>query len=370
MKQLALCTSILKFTELQDFTEALRLNEKDLIITCRYIYEPYFGSMNLPVQVVFQEDFGVGEPSELMITGMLSSITSDYERVIGMGGGTIMDIAKLFCLKNMLPLEDLFTGKIPAEKKCPLVLIPTTCGTGSEVTNVAIVSFPSLNSKLRLAEDPMYADQAVFLPKLLEQLPYEIFATSSIDALIHAIESSLSPLATPYSELFGHEAMRMIIAGYQKMRKEGKEILPSLLEEFLIASNYAGIAFGKAGCGAVHAMSYPLSGKYHVPHGEANYALLTAVLKTYSRKTCSEKYNIVVKILKQLLHCETEQVFDELDSLISFILEKKPLQAYGTVPEDLPAFTDNVLQYQQIIMSHNPTVLDREDILSIYQTCF
>lgn len=369
MKQLSLCSSILKFTEIKEFTDSLQVNENDLIITCRYIYEPYFGSFDLPAQILYQEEFGSGEPSEPMIAGMLSSLRSDYKRVIGIGGGTIMDIAKLFCLNNITPLEDLFTGKTTAEKKCPLVLVPTTCGTGSEVTNVTIVNFPALNSKLRLAADAMYADEAVFIPRLLEQIPYQIFATSSIDALIHAIESSLSPLATPYSELFGHEAMRMIVGAYQKMRKNGKDLLPNLLEQFLIASNYAGIAFGKAGCGAVHAMSYPLSGKYHVAHGEANYALLTAVLKKYSQKTCSEKYDVVVTILKDLLHCDAEYVFDELDRLISFILEKKPLHAYGTAPDDLPAFTDNVLKYQQVIMSHNPAVLEREDIMDIYQSC-
>ncbi|MDO5538834.1 MAG: 4-hydroxybutyrate dehydrogenase [Eubacteriales bacterium] len=369
MKQLALCTSIHKFEEPREFAEELNLNENDLIITCRYIYEPFFGSLNPGAQVVYQEDYGTGEPDETMITRMYASITPDYERVIGIGGGTIMDISKLFCLKNMMPLQDLFTGKIPVEKKCPLVLVPTTCGTGSEVTNVAIVSFPSLDSKLRLAEDPMYAGEAVFIPKLLSQLPYHIFATSSIDALIHAIESSLSPLATPYSELFGHEAIRMIISAYQEIRQKGKDMLPDLMEKFLTASNYAGIAFGKAGCGAVHAMSYPLSGKYHVAHGEANYALLTAVLNAYSQKNCSEKYDIVVDILKEALHCEKECVFDELDHLLSFILEKKPLHAYGTTENDLYAFADNVLQYQQVIMSHNPAVLYRDDILSIYRSC-
>lgn len=370
MKQLSLCTSILKFAEPGEFIEAFQIGPKDLIITCRYIYEPYFSSHDLPAQVLFQEDFGSGEPSEPMIMGMLSAISTDFDRVIGIGGGTIMDIAKLFCLQNIQPLEDLFTGKIPAEKKCPLILVPTTCGTGSEVTNVSIVSFPSLDSKLRLAEDPMYATEAVFIPKLLEHLPYQIFATSSIDALIHAIESSLSPLATPYSELFGHEAIRMIVNGYQQIREKGKEILPDLLEMFLIASNYAGIAFGKAGCGAVHAMSYPLSGKYHVAHGEANYALLTAVLTAYSHKECSDKYDTVVKILKESLHCEEENVFTELDNLISSIFEKKPLHEYGTAEEDIPAFADNVLNYQQVIMSHNPTVLNREDIIGIYRSCY
>ena len=112
MKQLSLCSSILKFTEIKEFTDSLQVDENDLIITCRYIYEPYFGSFDLPAQIIYQEEFGSGEPSEPMIAGMLSSLRSDYKRVIGIGGGTIMDIAKLFCLNNITPLEDLFTGKI------------------------------------------------------------------------------------------------------------------------------------------------------------------------------------------------------------------------------------------------------------------
>ena len=116
----------------------------------------------------------------------------------------------------------------------------------------------------------MYAESAVLIPELLEGLPFGVFATSSIDALVHAVESSLSPKATAYTKLFGYKAIEMIIKGYQKVVKEGKEVLPGLMSDFLIASNYAGIAFGTAGCAAVHATSYPLGGKYHVAHGESN----------------------------------------------------------------------------------------------------
>ncbi|MCQ4720652.1 iron-containing alcohol dehydrogenase, partial [Flavonifractor plautii] len=108
----------------------------------------------------------------------------------------------------------------------------------------------------------MYADHAVLIPELLEGLPFSVFATSSIDAQVHAVESSLSPKATPYTKLFGYKAIEMIIMGYQRIATEGREALLSLLEDFLVASNFAGIAFGTAGCAAVHALSYPLGGKY------------------------------------------------------------------------------------------------------------
>ncbi len=167
------------------------------------------------------------------------------------------------------------------EKKRELVIVPTTCGTGSEVTNIAILNRTRIGTKLGLVSDNMYADSAVLIPELLKGLPFAVFATSSIDALVHAVESSLSPKATSLTKLFGYKAIEMIIRGYQTIAAEGKDARISLLEDFLVASNYAGIAFGTAGCAAVHAMSYPLGGKYHVAHGESNYAMFTGVLKNY-----------------------------------------------------------------------------------------
>ena len=127
----------------------------------------------------------------------------------------------------------------------------------------------------------MYADEAVLVPELLNGLPFAVFATSSIDALVHAVESSLSPKATPFTKLFGYKAIEMIIRGYQEIAANGPDARLPLMKDFLIASNYAGIAFGTAGCAAVHATSYPLGGTYHVAHGESNYAMFTGVLKNY-----------------------------------------------------------------------------------------
>jgi len=266
MKLLSLQSGLNQFESCNAFLNEFEINKNDLIITCSYIYDDFFKSYDLPAQVIFQDHYGAGEPSDEMIEKMIAAIDPErpYERIFGIGGGTVMDISKLFALKQMTPLVDLFTWKITPEKKCSLILVPTTCGTGSEVTNVSIVGFPSLNTKLRLAADALYADEAVLIPELTKHLPHSVFATSSIDALIHAIESSLSPLATPYSKAFGHEAIRMIIHAYRQIRTQGFDCLDALMDTFLVASNFAGIAFGKAGCGAVHALSYPLSGKYHV----------------------------------------------------------------------------------------------------------
>ncbi|MFR0911097.1 MAG: iron-containing alcohol dehydrogenase [Eubacterium sp.] len=236
MKLLSLCSGLNQFNSCKEFIDEFKITKNDLIITCSYIYDDFFKDFNLEAQVVFQDKYGNGEPTDEMIQKMIDSIDFSYERIFGIGGGTVMDISKLFALKQMTPLVDLFTGKIKTKKKCPLILIPTTCGTGSEVTNVSIVGFPSLDTKLRLAVDQLYADEAVFIPELIKHLPRGVFATSSIDALIHAIESSLSPLATPYSQIFGHKAMEMIIDAYKQIRDNGFDVLDSLLDTFLIAS--------------------------------------------------------------------------------------------------------------------------------------
>lgn len=369
MKLLSLHSKLNQFESCRDFVNEFQISKNDLIITCSYIYEDFFKDLHLDAQIIYQDRYGTGEPNDEMILDMTAAIDGSYERIFGIGGGTVMDISKLFALKQMTPLVGLFTGKVTPEKKCPLILVPTTCGTGSEVTNVSIVGFPSLDTKLRLAADALYADDAVIIPELTSHLPRQVFATSSIDALIHAIESSLSPLATPYSQVFGHEAMRMIIRAYQQIRQHGYDILDSLMDDFLVASNFAGIAFGKAGCGAVHALSYPLSGKYHVAHGEANYALLTSVLKKYAAKNCSAKYDEVIRILAEALKCDPKNVTTELDQLLSVVLPKKAMHEYGTTPDDIPAFAESVLTYQQVIMSHNPTVLSKDDIIDIYNDC-
>ena len=127
----------------------------------------------------------------------------------------------------------------------------------------------------------MYADRAVLVPELLEKLPPYVFATSSIDALIHAVESTLSPKGNEFTRLFGYKAMEMILKGYKKILAEGEEARKELTDDFLTASCFAGIAFGNAGCAAVHALSYPLGAAFHVAHGESNYAVFMGVMNYY-----------------------------------------------------------------------------------------
>ena len=233
------------FDTCKEFAEAFRLNSDDLILSNAYIYEPYFGCMeNLNCHVIFQEKYGAGEPTDVMVDAILADAAKTRcKRVIAIGGGTVIDIAKVLAVSDGEGVDDLYDKAPDLEKKRELIIIPTTCGTGSEVTNISIMARTRIGTKLGLVSPAMYADYAVLIPQLLEGLPFKVFAASSIDALVHAVESALSPKATPYTKLFGYKAIEMIIRGYQTIAKKGPESRFSLLNDFLLASNYAGLAF-------------------------------------------------------------------------------------------------------------------------------
>ena len=370
MKQLAIKPVIHAFDTCKEFCEAFEIGEGDLIITNEYIFNPLFTDLGIKADVMYQEKYGTGEPSDEMAEAMYADMKADYKRIIAIGGGTIIDISKIFALKNVSPILDLYDGKAEIIKDKELVLVPTTCGTGSEVTNIAILELKSRHTKLGLAVDEMYADSAVLIPELLKGLPFKFFATSSIDALIHALESSLSPKATVYTEMFGYEAIKMILEGYKVIAKDGQDARMPLLKDFLIASNYAGIAFGNAGCAAVHAMSYPLGGTYHVPHGEANYCLLTGVFKKYMSIDPNGKLKKMNRFIADILGCEEAAVYDELEKLLNQIIQCKPLHEYGVKEEELETFTDNVMEKQGRLMGNNYVELSRDDVYDIYKKLY
>ncbi len=323
MKQFMVKPELFRYETAKTFAEEFQIGQDDLVITNEYIYQPYFGGLSLECEVIFQERYGAGEPSDDMAEAIYRDIKGNPKRIIAIGGGTVIDISKLFVLKNVSPILDLYDGKLSIEKDKELILVPTTCGTGSEVTNIAILALNSRGTKKGLAVDEMYADKAVLIPELLKGLPFRFFATSSIDALIHAVESSLSPKGNGYTRMFGYKAIEMILNGYKEIRDNGPEARMPLLEDFLVASNYAGIAFGNAGCAAVHALSYPLGATYHVAHGEANYAMFTGVMKNYMELKTDGEIAKLNAFIAGILNCDVKDVFEELESLLNVLIPKK-----------------------------------------------
>lgn len=367
MRQLVVRPEIYKFNSCAEFVEAFPITEKDLVLTNEYIYQPYFGHLSLPCHIVYQEKYGMGEPSDEMIDKIFNDIKGlDYNRVIAIGGGSVIDIAKLFVIKDATNTLELFDKTIPLIKDKKLIIIPTTCGTGSEATNISIAEIKSKGTKMGLAVDELYADYAVIIPEMLKTLPYKFFVTSSIDALIHAIESLVSPKSNCYTELFSVKAIEIILKGYLEIVEKGEEHRMKIIEDILIASNYAGIAFANTGVGAVHALSYPVGGTYHVPHGEVNYQFFVEVFKTYNRLNPNGKIKEVNKMLAELLGTQTENVYDNLEKLLNNLLPKKQLREYGMKQIEIEEFTDSVIEKQQRLLANNYTELSRDEIKGIF----
>ena len=371
MQQLMIKPTIHKFDTAKEFAEGFSLGKGDLLFTNRHVYEKYFASLDLGCQVIYRETFGSGEPTDEMAEAIYKAIYTNGQtapkRIIAIGGGSILDLAKLYALKQTSPILDLYDGKIPVEKDKKLILVPTTCGTGSEVTNISILALKSRGTKKGLAHEALYADQAVLIPQLLEDLPDYVFATSSIDALIHAIESTLSPKGNTYTRMFGYRAIEMILNGYKVIRDQGMEARKPLLNDFMLASNYAGIAFGNAGCAAVHALSYPLGATYHVAHGESNYAMFTGVMKNYMELKTDGEIAVLNRFLADILECPVRYVYEELEKLLNVLIPKKALHEYGVTEAQLDEFADSVMENQGRLMANNFVPLDRERVYKIYR---
>ena len=142
------------------------------------------------------------------------------------------------------------------------------------------------------------------------------------------------------------------------------------MDEFLTASNFAGLAFGTAGCGTVHAMAYPLGGQYHVAHGESNYAIFTGVMKEYMRHKADGEIAVMNAYLAKLLDCGVDAVYDRLEELLNKVLPKKALREYGAKQEDLPEWAKSVIDNQQRLLKNSFVPMTEELVLKIYQDLY
>ena len=374
MKPFQLIPAVAEYEDFAAYAKEANLGPDDLILTNEYIFEPTISALNLGCQTLFQEKYGMGEPTDVMVNGILDELRDKkYTRIIAVGGGTIIDIAKVLAVATEKDQVDDLYDRMPdgLKKVHPLVIVPTTCGTGSEVTNISIVNRTTKGVKQGIVAPAMYADEAALITGMLSSLPYPVFATSSIDAMIHAVESYLSPNATSLSEMFSEQALNLILAGWKKaVAAGGNDAWKESAQEFLRASNWAGIAFGNAGCAAVHATSYPVGGVHHVPHGQSNQLMFEAVMKKYQEKKPVGKLNQLEEILARSLDCAPENALDALYKLMDDVLVNDHLRAHGVTEDELPGYAKSVIETQQRLLNNNYVELTEEDILDIYKMAF
>ena len=371
MKQFKLCATLQFYDTFQEFLQEHSFGMGDLFLINQSLYDRFFRSVPPPCPVLVTSTYGSGEPTTDRVDRIRADIPWDTRRIIAVGGGTVMDIAKMLTLQAPSGhTADLFLGQDAPVRRYELYAVPATCGTGSEVTNACAAEISGLQMKRGLNNDLMFPAVSVLIPELLWGLSFQVFATSSIDALIHAAESFLSPKATPHSLLFSREAIRLLLSGYRYLVGAGQAMWTRYATDFLLASNYAGIAFSSAGCGPVHALSYPLGGGYHIPHGEANQLVFADTFRLYREKSPGGRMRELETLLAETLDVSASRSLEALFALVDQIHPRKPLRDYGIKAEELPVFAARVMKEQQRLLSNSYVPFTVSELAGIYQAAY
>ena len=219
------------------------------------------------------------DPSlETLMAAVAAGDEAGCVSVVGFGGGSPMDVAKLaaYLLGSGDSLDDIWGVGKATRSRLPLVLVPTTAGTGSEATPISVITVGG-TLKLAVNSPPLYADAAILDAELTLGLPRAVTAATGIDAIVHAIEAFTSArLKNPVSDAFAREALRLLAGNLRRVCTTPGDV--DARSAMLLGAHLAGIAFANAPVAGVHALAYPLGGHFHVPHGASNALMLTHVL--------------------------------------------------------------------------------------------
>jgi alcohol dehydrogenase len=237
--------------------------------------------------VVFDE-ITPDAPIPLIEKGIEFYQAHDCDAIVAFGGGSSMDASKAIAvaISNPKPLRKLAGYLKGLKAPVRIYAVPTTAGTGSEVTVAAVISDPEMHSKLVIVDPRMVPKMAALDPSLMTGLPPHITAATGIDALTHAVEAFVGNWTTPYSDGMALSAVGLIFENLRTAYRDGKNL--EAREKMSLASTYAGFAFTRANVGYVHAIAHQFGGRYHTPHGLANAIMLPLVLK-YSAPAITER---------------------------------------------------------------------------------
>jgi len=283
--------------------------------------------------------------------------------VVGLGGGSILDAAKLMSVlhTNPLGIRDMHGINKVTAPGLPTVLIPSTSGTGSEVTPNAIVTFPEEEVKIGVVSPYLLPKLVVLDPVLTVGLPPAITAATGMDAFTHALESFISKKANPFSDMLALESIRLISGSIERAYRNGDDL--EAREAMLLGSMYGGMALTCAGTAAVHAMAYPIGGKFHVAHGVANSMLLPHVME-FNLDAIEAKLSQVASTMG--LAPAAEAALRQIREWTRVLKIPQDLSTFGVREEhlaDLAVAASRVTR----LMDNNPKSMTLPDIEGIYR---
>ena len=305
------------------------------------------------------------DPSERVVGACLAAFrTGDCDSVIAVGGGSSMDVAKVVSVlaNDQQALSEIYGVGMVSSPRKPLFLAPTTAGTGSEVTPVAIITTGE-TTKAGVSSPVLLPDVAILDAALTAGLPASITAMTGIDAMVHAIEAFTSKIKkNPISDMLALRALKLLSENIRTVLSSPED--NAAREAMLLGSMFAGQAFANAPVGAVHALAYPVGGHYHIPHGLSNSLMLPTVLN-FNAEACPESYAELAAVLPGAEH----SALGLIDWFKRLIIESglPTTLAQANIPEsDLPVLASDAM-FQQRLLINNPREVDEPTALQLYR---
>ncbi|MBI5861416.1 MAG: iron-containing alcohol dehydrogenase [Rugosibacter sp.] len=316
----------------------------------------------------------LADPPETSVeAAVIAARVAGVDGVVGFGGGSSLDTAKLVALLVRTPqaLPEIYGIGLARGPRLPLIQVPTTAGTGSEVTPISILTTPS-HEKKGVVTPLLYPDVALLDSRLTLGLPAAVTAMTGVDAMVHAIESFTTRLKkNPLSDALAIKALQLLYANLLPAVNDGTDA--TVRENMLVGSLFAGMAFANAPVAAVHALAYPLGGHYHLPHGLTNSLVLGPVLE-FNLPVAEALYAELGRaILPELVsasdHAAATAFVAAIRARVAAMPYSQSLRDSGVKQEDLPMLATDVMKIQRLLVN-NPRDMSYDDALAIYQAAY
>ena len=292
------------------------------------------------------------------------------QAILSIGGGSVLDAAKLFAVRltNDEPLRNWLGIDLVKHPGVPMILVPTTAGTGSEVTPNAIVTLPDESLKVGIVSRHLLPKIVILDAELTLGLPKPITAATGMDAFVHALESYISTKANPISDMYAMESMRLIGANIVDAYENGQSL--KAREAMMLGSMYGGLALTAAGTAAVHALAYPLGGMFNVTHGVANAMLLPHVM-AFNLDAIEGRLSNVARALDLAPTTDSDPVaarklIDKMVEWTAAVDIPQDLRKFGVSEEHLDALAVAASKVKRLL-GNNPKALTLDDMKSIYR---
>ena len=293
-----------------------------------------------------------------------------WDLVIGIGGGSAMDVAKIVAvmLANDVKLRDLLNKAPIARRGIPTVMVPTTAGTGSEATPNSIILVPEDELKVGIVSPKLMPDCVILDPQMTLGLPPAITASTGMDALTHAIECYTSKKGNPFSEMIALKAIRLIARSIREAFRNGKNL--DARHDMLLGAFYGGMSIATSSTTAVHALAYPLGGKYRIAHGISNAILLPYVMQ-FNRVGNAAKFRDIAVAMDLDLAAGSDEdaaqaVIDALYALNRDLEIPSDLKRWNITNADLDTLVEGAAKVTRLL-DNNPRPMTKDDIRAIYR---